>query len=328
MKQARIDSKKYFVGAPFVQMDYSVRYPEDTLPSEWFSKEVTRKAGLQTHEPKKKKTGQSIVSRLLYPIKTIVGLGKVQPSCDFIGKMYISGSKEPVNIFATSFYQVFKLYQIWLVYGETAESAITKLLDFWSLYPLPHVMRVDNGMSFRGTGVIEGKVGRFVKFLLNLNITPLFSAAYQAYTNPHIEGHNRTFDDKLWRTNFFTSLADLDTACIRFNAESSDFFAWKFKERLSKGNVRRMSSKSVINSEVLRSAKGKKICFIRFVQRWKEANEVAGVVVLNKFVEVPTPYLNQYVFVTINLETTMINIISESNGQVYQIINQRFELTL
>ena len=102
----------------------------------------------------------------------------------------------------------------------------------------------------------------------------------------------------------------------------------EFKERLNKGNLRRMHDRSIVDSEVLRTTREKKICFIRFVERWRETNEVAGVVVLNKFVEVPTPYLNQYVFVTINLETAMINIISESNGNIYQIINQRFEITL
>ena len=141
----------------------------------------------------------------------------------------MQGSREPVNIFATSFYQWFKLYKIWRVYGETAESAITKLLDFWNIHPLPHVMRVDNGMSFRGTGIVEGKIGRFVKFLLNLNVTPLFSAASQSYTNPHIEGHNRTFDDKLWSKNFFTSLEDIDIECEKFNAESQEFFEWNLK---------------------------------------------------------------------------------------------------
>lgn len=328
LKQARIDGKHYFLGSPHIQMDYGKKFVSDPLPSLWFVDEAVRRAGLQTHEPKKKKTGQSIVSRLLYPIKSIIDLGKIQQSCDFVGKKYISGSSQPVNIFATSFYQWFKLYQIWRVNGETAESAITKLVNFWTIYPMPHVMREDNGMSFRGTGLQEGKIGRFVKFLLNLNITPLFSAAYQSYTNPHIEGHNRTFDDKLWSKNFFNSTNEIDTECVKFNAESHEFFEWKFKERLSKGYFHRINSKSIIDSEILRSTKGKNICFIRFVQRWKETNETAGIVALNRFVEIPIAYLNQYVLVTLNLETTMIIITSESQGKVYQIINRRFEIIL
>ena len=34
LKQTRIESKKYFVGAPFVQMDYSVLYPLEPQPWE------------------------------------------------------------------------------------------------------------------------------------------------------------------------------------------------------------------------------------------------------------------------------------------------------
>lgn len=328
MKQARINGKKYFLGSPHIQMDYVKAYPQDQLPSLWFFDEAVRKAGLQTHEPKKRKKGQNIVSRLLFPVKSIVDLGRIQQSCDFIGKKYIQGSGEPVNIFSTSFYQWFELYQIRRVLAETAESAIMSLMAFWEKFPLPNVLREDNSMTFRGTGRISGHIGKFIKFLLNLNVTPLFSSAYQSYTNPHIEGHNRTFGDKLWDKHHFSTLDEIDIECKKFNAESQEFFEWKFKERLSNPYLRRLTSKSILDSEVLHSTKGKKICFIRFVERWKETNETSGIVVLDRFVEISTVYLNQYVFVTLDLETAMLKVVSESEGQIYQIINQRFEYTL
>ena len=317
----------YLVGAPYVQMDYSKQFPSDSLPSEWFVKEVTRKAGLQSLEPKDKKKKQNIVSRLFFPIKSIIRLGLVQQSCDFIGKKYIQGQKEPVSIFATAFYQWLKLYRIWHVPAETSETAITQLADFYQSFPLPHVMRMDNGMTFRGTGT-EASIGRFLKFLLNLNITPLFSAPYQSYTNPHIEGHNRTFDDKLWQKNFFTSGIEIDRECNRFNTESREFFEWRFKERLSGSNIRRINDCSVIDSKVLHSTKGKKICFIRFVERWKETNNTSGITILRRFVEVPDPYVNQYVFVTLDLETAKLLIISEHQGVISEIMNQPFKYTV
>lgn len=252
----------------------------------------------------------------------------MQQSCDFVGKKYISGRTEPVSIFATAFYQWFKLYRIWRVYGETAEAAIMQLTDFYQTFPLPHVMRMDNGMTFRGTGREAARIGRFLKFLLNLNITPLFSAPYQSYTNPHIEGHNRTFDDKLWQKNFFTSVSEIDRECQKFNAESQEFFEWKFKERLSGKGIRRTNDKSILDSESLRSTKGKKICFVRFVERWKETDDTSGIAVLDRFVEVPDPYLNQYVFVTLNLETSKLLIISEHQGIISEIINQPFGYTV
>lgn len=327
LKKERTE-EKYFVGAPYVRMDYAKKFPDDSLPSEWFIKEVARKNKLQTHEPKKRNKGQNIVSRLLFPIKSIVSLGKIQQSCDFIGKKYIQGSKEPVNIFSTSFYQWFELYQIWRVSAETSEQAINKLADFWTIFPLPDVMRMDNGMTFRGTGKVAAHIGKYLKFLLNLGIVPLFSSAYQSYTNPHIEGHNRTFTEKLWSKNFFGSLDAIDVECEKFNAESREFFEWKFKERLSKPGIRNLNKNSVLDSEVLRSTKRKKICFIRFVQHWKETNDAAGIVVLDRFVEIPEVYVGQYVFATLNLETATIDIVSEYQGNITKIISQPFTFTL
>ena len=81
--------------------------------------------------------------------------------------------------------------------SESAICAIEQLSLLWQIIPIPDVIRVDNGMTFRGTGAGVAHVGMFLKFLLNLGITPLFSSPYQSYTNPHIEGHNRTFTEKL-----------------------------------------------------------------------------------------------------------------------------------
>jgi len=327
IKQSRVKGN-YFVGAPYVLMDYNKQYSDETLPSEWFVKEVTRRAGLQTHEPKKRSKGQNIVSRLYFPIKSIIGLGKIHQSCDFIGKKYIRGQKEPINIFSTSFYQWFELYQIWRVFAETSEQAIKCLTNFWKIFPLPNVMRMDNGMTFRGTGKVAAHIGKFLKFILNLNIVPLFSSAHQSYTNPHIEGHNSSFTQKLWAKNFFSSVKEIDFECDRFNSESKEFFEWKFKERLLIHGMKCLTDKNIVDANILSSAKGKRICFIRFVERWKETNDIVGIVVLDRFVEVPQPYLNQYVFVTLNLETAKLIITSEHNGIVNEISNQIFKYTL
>jgi len=197
LKKYRIEKKMYFLGSPHIQMDYAKQFPEEELPSVWFFDKVVRDAGLQTHEPKKRKKGQDIVKRLRFPIKSIVRLGRIQQAADFIGKKFIAGRSEPISIFSTSYYQWLPLYQIWRTMSESAICAIEQLSLLWQIIPIPDVIRVDNGMTFRGTGAGVAHVGMFLKFLLNLGITPLFSSPYQSYTNPHIEGHNRTFTEKL-----------------------------------------------------------------------------------------------------------------------------------
>ena len=329
LKRERIDRKRYFLGAPHVRMDYAKKFPDDPLPSLWFVHDVVRRQGLQTHEPKKRKKGQNIVSRLKFPMRSIVGLGKIQQASDFIGKKYVAGQKEPISIFSTSYYQWLKVYQVWRVSSEKAENAITCLTELWKRFPVPNVMRMDNGMTFRGTGRAEAHVGRCVVFLLNRSVTPLFSSPYHSYTNPHIEGHNRTFTEKLWSTEHFTSDEQIDEACMRFNAESEEFCRWNFKDRLTDRALRFLPETSEPSEpEVLRSAKGKNICFIRFVERWKEKGEECGVVILNRFVCIPDPYLNQYVFVTFDLETASIRVTSEHDGHTTQILKQRFPYTL
>lgn len=328
LKQNRIDGKKYFLGAPYIRMDYEKGFPAGPVPSLWFVKDVVRRHGLQTHAPRKRKKGQNIVSRLKFPIQSIVKLGRIQQAADFIGKKFITGRREPLSIFSTSYYQRLELYQIWRVLAETAESAITCLTRLWTTTPLCDVMRIDNGMTFRGTGVGEAHVGRFVKFLLNTGITPLFSSPYQSYTNPHVEGHNRTFTEKLWNQHHFTSLEAIDQECARFNAESREYYEYAFKERLAQRSLRYLNPEREIGSTILRSTKGKKICFLRFVERWNERERMSGIVILNRFVVINEIYLNQYVFVTLHLETALLSVCSEHEGISIEILRQPFPYTV
>lgn len=323
-----IDEKRYFVGAPHVRMQYAKAHPGKDIPSLWFVNDVVRRHGLQTHEPKKRKKGQNIVSRLKFPIRSILKLGRIQQSCDFIGKKFIKGRTQPVSIFSTSYYQWFELYQIWRVLAETSESATGCLEKMWIETPIPDAMRMDNGMTFRGTGAQEAHIGRYVKFLLNLNVAPLFSAPYQSYTNPHVEGHNRTFTEKVWSKNFFTSDAEIDRECERFNHESREYFNFAFQERLQQKSLRFLDPERQVPTDHLISVKSKKIFFIRFVERWNERERESGITVLNRFVHLPESFLNQYVFVTLNLETARLSVLSEHDGIVEEIFNQPFPYTL
>lgn len=309
-------------------MDYAKQFPKEPLPSLWFFDKTVRDAGLQTHEPKKRTKGQNIVKRLRFPIRSILSLGRIQQAVDFIGKKYITGRSEPISIFSTSYYQWLQLYQIWRVLAETAESAIQCLTSLWKDTPIPDALRMDNGMTFRGTGAGEAHLGRFLKFLLNIGTTPLFCSPYQSYTNPHIEGHNRTFTEKLWSAHHFTTEEAIDRECDRFNCESREYYAYAFKERLQQRSLRYLDPQWAVSTDILRSIKGKRICFIRFVERWREERRKSGIVVLNRFIPLPESYINQYVFVTLNLETATLHIAEEHDGLSTEIFRQPFPYTL
>jgi hypothetical protein len=327
LKRQRIDRRKYFQGAPYVQMDYAKRHRTQQTPSLWFINESVRQAGLQTHVPKKRSKGHDTVRQRRFPIQAIVRLGRIHQACDFVGKKYIHGSPEAISIFSTGYYQWFEIYQIWRTLDETAAQAVERLGAFWIHHPIPHVMRIDNAMTFRGGGRQPAVVSRFLKFLLNCNVTPLFAAPYRSYTNPHIEGHNRTFTEKLWRRHTFAAPEEIDRECARFNAESEEFFRFKFAERLKARGLRYRTPRTTINTQTLTTVRGKRICFIRFVESWKERNDAIGIVVLERFIELPGSHLNQYVFASLDLEKAALNVYSECEGCLTEIRKIRFPYT-
>jgi len=327
LKEQRIAARSYLQGAEHIQMDYTRAHPTDDLPSLWFIGDVFRQHGLQTKRPKPRRKQQGIVERLRFPIKTIVGLGAIQQAADFVGKKWIAGRSEPITIFSTCYYQWFKKFRIWRTTAETSECAIACLSEFWRDHPVAHVLRVDNGMQFRGTGRGIANLGRFLKFLLNTGVTPLFSSPYQSYTNPHIEGNNRTVAD-LWSANHFTDVAQIDREIERFNVEHDAFFRWKWNEQLTDARLRYLTEDATITTDVLRSTQGKKVFFIRFVERWTERGNQIGIILLNRFVPVPDAFVHQYVLACINFETAMLSVIEEHEGIASVILEVPYPYTL
>jgi len=240
-------------------------------------------------------------------------LGFIQQSADFIGKKYISGRSEPINIFSTSYYLPFKLYQIVRVYAEKATYAIEQLRYQWRLYPVPHVLRLDNGLQFRGTASGKRALGLFVVFLLNENVTPLFGSPSKPWNNPHIEGHNRVFNEKVWRKNFFVSLEHIDKELIRFNEESLELFRYKYAQHLTRRHYRYHEFKSAQPTvATLKTRKHKKIYFVRFVES-PEGKQSAQINVMNETILLPEQYTRQFVFVEWDLHREDLIIYSEQH---------------
>jgi len=269
-------------------MDYAKQYPGVKLPSIWFIQESVRRNSLQTAQPKKKTKGGS--KYLLYPEEAIKQLGHIHQSGDFIGKKYIDKQTEPINIFSTSYYSPFKLFQIKRVLASKTVYVYPVLINLWKNFPIPDVYRIDNALTFRGTARGKRFISPFLKFILNLNIIPLFGAPSKPWTNPHVEGHNRTFDVKVWRNNRFANLEQIDVECNRFNQESLDLFDFKYRDNLIFIKRKRyLTEKSKIEYAKLKTIENKKIYFIRFVEN-KDIRNNSFVTVLNEKVIIPEQY--------------------------------------
>lgn len=291
-------------------MDYVKKYSNNETPSQWFIAETIRKNKLQTRKAKKRRKGGS--EYLLYPTESVRSLGYIHQSADFIGKKYISGKSEPINIFSTCYHSPIKLYQIQRILAEKTDYAIEVLIEFWRIYPIPDVFRIDNALQFRGTARGKRAIGKFLIFLLNLDITPLFASPSKPWTNPNVEGHNRVFNEKVWSTNHFTSLEQIDTECGRFNCESEEFFKFKYSDLIVNNiNIFKCLEKGqLINTAKLESVKNKKIYFTRFAESL-EKNQDAQIIIMNEIVFIPEKYTHQFVFVEWDLEKEQLLIYSE-----------------
>lgn len=325
LKQKRIDDGKYFVGSDYVRMDYNKAYPKEILPSRWYIDEIVRQAGKQTRKPKSKNSGGS--EYLLYPKQCIKDLGYVHQSADFVGKKYIIGRTEPINIFSTAYYTPFKLYKISRVRAEKSVYVIEKLTEQWCELPIPDVFRIDNGLQFRGTASGRRCVGMFLRFLLNLNIKPLFSSPSRPWTNPHIEGHNKVFSDKVWSRNVFTSLEQIDKECESFNEESMEYFLWRYPQLMMNEPFNLLDKEKNVPTERLLTTKNRKIYFIRFVESFDQDNK-GFIVILNETIRVPEKYTHQFVFVEWNLQKELLNIFSEYESEVNLIMQVDFKLNI
>jgi len=325
LRTKRTDKKSYFIGGEYLGMDYAKEYSKEEIPSQWFIAETIRKKKLQTRKPKKRVKGGS--KYLLYPTESVRQLGYIHQSADFIGKKYILGRTEPVNIFSTCYHAPFKIYQIEPIVAEKSDYAIESLTKTWQIYPIPNVFRVDNGLQFRGTASGKRALGKFLIFLLNLGITPLFASPSKPWTNPNVEGHNRVFNEKVWNTNHFLSLEQIDLECERFNKESAELFKFKYSRLIVNNQkvFRYLEKEQVINTEKLKTTKNKNIYFTRFTESL-EGVKKSQIIVMNEIVTLPEKYAHQFVFVRWNLETEQLLIYSEYQKVTKLIKTQKFKI--
>lgn len=70
----------------------------------------------------------------------------MQQPADFIGKKYIGNQSGPINIFSTSYYSPFKLYQIQPAFAAKTRFVLPVLAKLWLDFPIPDVFRIDNGI--------------------------------------------------------------------------------------------------------------------------------------------------------------------------------------
>ena len=232
LSSSAIDRRKYFRrSARTCRWTTPKRYPSRTRALAVVHRRVRAQAGLQTHAPKKRPKGHDTVRERRSPIKTIVGLNRIHQACDFVGKKYIladrlrrSRSSPPATT------NGFEIYQIWRTLdGGTAEQAVAKLCAFWIDHPIPQVLRIDNAMTFRGGGK-PAVVSRFLKFVLNCNVTRCLPRRTAPTPIPTSKGTTARSPRKLWARHTFAAPEEID-ASARASTPSPRSSSASFAER-------------------------------------------------------------------------------------------------
>lgn len=319
-----LKQKKFLFGSDSIQDVYRNRYLDDRLPSLFFIEDVLRREGLIEPYSRQKDRGNSW--RRHYPAESIKKLGRIIKEADFVGPRYIKGEKKPFHLFSRSYSQPFKLGKISLILSQKSVLAMEILIKDWKKYPLPDILKLDNDFAFTGTGKHKRVVPAIVRFLLNLDVAPLFIAPGQSWNNANVEGLNSIFAKKLWQNKIYSSLREFKSDLRKFNQEYSSYQTKKNKNFGSLENLRylpRGFQLTPILYQKVKDIKGKKIYFLRIV---REENNQAIIEILKEPIIVPDAYLNQFVLTEVNLEKQSLKILyEEEKGQLKLIKNQKFK---
>jgi hypothetical protein len=155
----------------------------------------------------------------------------------------------------------------------------------------------------------------------------LFGSPSKPWTNPHIEGHNRVFNEKVWGRNFFTDRDQIAAECLRFNSESLEYFHYKYSHLIFNGNYLYIEPNQKLEIDKLLSAKNKRIFFIRFVESLEKQKQ-ASINILNEVIWLPEQYNHQFVLAEWNIEKERLFIYSEFEKIVTLIMERTFNLNI
>jgi hypothetical protein len=155
----------------------------------------------------------------------------------------------------------------------------------------------------------------------------LFGSPSKPWTNPHIEGHNRIFNEKVWGRNFFTDSDQIITECERFNSESLEYFHYRYAQLIVNSNYSYIEPGQKIETDKLISVKNKRIFFIRFVES-PEKDKNGYITILNESIALPEQYTHQFVFVEWNIEKEKLFIFSEFKKTVTLVMERTFNLNI
>jgi len=318
------EEESFFFGADVVMKNYEHKYGEK--PKKWFVEKVLRENGL-TRKRRPKVKGRS--KYMQYPENTLRKLGKIAMSMDFIGPRFLTGKKEGVNFLSLKYIRPKRYGIVQRVSGQTTDETIRVLTEIWQKHPVPDVLKADNDAAFGAHSTHEASIGRLTIFLLNLGVTPLYTAPRSPWNNGEVEGFNSIFAKKFWNRIRFSSEEDVDVKIKKFNLEY-ERYSGLVGNNPAINKPKFMSDFKVeeLKNREVKRFREKKIHFLRIVRRKgeKEGTDEKGYInILEKDILLDKSYINLFTFDTIDLEKMELSVkVEKEEGDVEEIKRENF----
>jgi len=324
-------AESYFFGPEVVQANYRNLYPDLDPPSLYFIAKTLREAGLTTGGKEKGKDRSRYMN---YPKRALDKLGKIVLGIDFIGPRYLRNKSEGVHFLARKYIRPVQYGLIDRVEGQTTDEALRLLINDWKDHPLPEVIRMDNDPAFGEYNTHPHCIGRFTKVLLNLGITPLYSAPRQPWNNGATEGYNSMFARKFWEQLRFDDEEEIDVAIHQFNMEYQRY------NQLVGNNVGADEVKDRVLDEDfelpeeyqhgLRKDRSMKIYWLRIVRQQSERaqeKDCGTIHLLGDEIELPKQYINQFTLNRLDITKGRLSTMLEVKDKRMEVIKEK-ELVL
>jgi hypothetical protein len=307
-------------------------YPAEAFyeeePSIHFITKTLREAGLTVVNGKEKRDNRS--QYMKYPKRALDKLGKIVLGIDFVGPRYIQKRSEGVHFLARKYIRPVQYGLIDRVEGETTDEALKVLIKDWKEHPLPEVVRMDNDLAFGAYSTHSCCIGRFTKVLLNLGITPLYSARSQPWNNGNIEGYNSVFSRKFWERLRFSDEEEVDVAIHQFNLEYQKY-SQLMGNNVDPGKVkdRRLAEDFELPKtyqEGLRKDQPMTIYWLRIVRQRSEKarkNDGGTIELLGEEIELPKTYINQFTLNKLEVNKNRLLMMVEDENNQLKIIKQK-----
>lgn len=324
-------TESYFFGPQVVRANYRNLYPALEPPTLYFITKTLREAGLTTGTKKKGKNRSQYMN---YPKRALDKLGKIVLGIDFVGPRYLKNNSNGVHFLSRKYIRPVQYGLIDRVEGQTSDAALRLLINDWKHHPLPEVIRMDNDAAFGGHNSHPHCIGRFTKVLLNLGITPLYSAPRQPWNNGATEGYNSMFARKFWERLRFNDEEEIDVAIHQFNMEYERY------NQLVGNNVGAEEVKDRVLSadfelprkyqQGLKRDRSMTIYWLRIVRQESERarrKDCGTIYLLGDEIELPKQYINQFTLTKLDVTQEQLSVMIEVKGKPLEVINRK-ELVL